>query len=96
MSQHTRLAVVSATHAGEVLIVDGKEVGGVGVDGRQQYVIAYHNTGGYLTCGCPAWIFQGWKKKGLKHPAPCKHLKAYLAQKEGKVVVNGATIRMEY
>ncbi len=94
-----RLGIVNATHKGEKLMVDGKAVGGEGKDGRQQYVIGYkpHNeaTGvpAYYTCGCPAWIFQGWRKKGLTKPNECKHILAFLAQKTGGEVANGGAIR---
>lgn len=94
-----RLGIVNATHAGEKLTIDGQQVGGEGRDGRTQYVIAhkpYNPESGvpaYFTCSCPAWKFQGWRKKGLTAPVDCKHIKALLAQKSGVTVENGGIIR---
>lgn len=94
-----RLGTVNATHKGKRLVVDGQPIGGEGRDGRDQYVIAYKpanpGTGvpAYYTCGCPAWIFQGWRKKGLNAPKDCKHITGFLAQKTGGEVENGGKIR---
>lgn len=94
-NQWTRLAIVGATHSGEKLTVGGQEVGGEGRDGRKRYVIALHKDG-YLGCDCPAWIFQGWRKKGLPCPKGCKHIRAFLATKAGLEVQNGGLIRKDY
>lgn len=97
-----RVVIVNATKKGEQIKVDGLTLGGAGVDGRQQYVIAYKPFNpktlvpAYYTCGCPAWKFQGWRKKGLNQPQPCKHIVAFLAQKQGLPVEGGASIRKEY
>lgn len=97
-----RVAILQATSKGEKITVDGVQYGGTGVDGRQQYVIAFKpfnpGTGvaAYYTCGCPAWKFQGWRKKGLNQPQPCKHIIAFLARKDGEQVDGGAGIRKEY
>lgn len=94
-----RLAILNAAKKGEKITVDGVELGGAGVDGRKQYVIAFKPYNpktlvpAYYTCGCPAWKFQGWRKKGLNAPVDCKHIKALLAQKSGGVVENGGNIR---
>jgi hypothetical protein len=95
----TRLAVVNATHKGERLSIGGEAVGVEGRDGRGQAVIGHkpYNPGtgvpGYYTCSCPAWKFQGWRKKGLNAPVDCKHIRAMLAQQDGVTVENGGTIR---
>jgi hypothetical protein len=97
-----RLAILNAAKKGEKITVDGVELGGAGIDGRQQYVIAFKpynpKTGvpAYYTCGCGAWKFQAWRKKGLNQPQPCKHILAFLAQKQGAVVEGGATVRKVY
>lgn len=94
-----RLGIVGATHKGEQLMVNGSPVGVPGTDGRHAYVIGHkpYNPGtgvpGYYTCSCPAWKFQGWRKKGLNAPKDCKHITAFLAQKTGGEVANGGKIR---
>lgn len=93
MPQHTRLAIVNATHKGEQIEVNGQAVGGVGADGRSQYVVALHNSGGYYTCSCPAWKFQRGPRTQAK---VCKHIIAYLAQRGGAKVEGGGLIRKDY
>lgn len=94
-NQWVRLARVSATKSGETMVIGGVEVGGEGRDGRKSYIIALHKDG-YLGCGCPSWIFQGWRKKGLPCPKGCKHIRAYLATKAGIEVKNGGLIRKDF
>lgn len=92
MCQHTRLAVVNATHKGERIEIAGHGIGGEGRDGRQQYVIARHAQG-YLECSCPAFIYQRGPRQFAK---PCKHILAFVARQCGVEVEGGAVIRRDY